>query len=154
MSSATTARDIPTIKKAEAGASLPAHYSTTPSGTIYSSTPGGSRIIYDRTTLLNLANSPLAKTPPSNLAYVPGVTKVSNIENNNSTNPNPNNPNNNNNNKSTQVEGHLAPPQTLPIPNLQQQQKGNNTNGIESGEDDSHDNKDHHDNGVFAMDME
>uniref|UniRef100_A0A1D1XX72 Eukaryotic translation initiation factor 4E-binding protein 3 n=1 Tax=Anthurium amnicola TaxID=1678845 RepID=A0A1D1XX72_9ARAE len=143
-STAATARDIPTIKKAEPGASLPAHYSTTPSGTIYSSTPGGSRIIYDRTTLLNLAKSPLAKTPPSNLVYVPGVTKVPHTENNNnSTKPNI---------KTNQVEGHLAPPQTLPF--KLQQQKGNNTNGTESGDDETHDNKDHNDHGVFDMDME
>ncbi|RGB33626.1 eukaryotic translation initiation factor 4E binding protein [Rhizophagus diaphanus] len=144
-STAATARDIPTIKKAESGASLPAHYSTTPSGTIYSSTPGGSRIIYDRTTLLNLAHSPLAKTPPSNLAYVPGVTKVPHTENVNSTKSNSNNI------KTTQVEGHLAPPQTLPI---KFKQHNNNTNGTESGDDDAHDNKDHHDHGVFDMDME
>ncbi|GBC00180.1 hypothetical protein RclHR1_03780009 [Rhizophagus clarus] len=143
-----TARDIPTIKKAESGASLPAHYSTTPSGTIYSSTPGGSRIIYDRTTLLNLAHSPLAKTPPSNLAYVPGVTKVPHTENNHPTKSN------SNNTKTTQVEGHLAPPQTFPIKLKQQKVNNNNTNGTESGDDDAHDNKDHHDHGVFDMDME
>jgi len=90
----------------------------------------------------------LAKTPPSNLAYVPGVTKVPHTENNNSTKPNINNI------KTTQVEGHLAPPQTLPFKLQQQKSKSNNTNGTESGDDDAHDNKDHHDHGVFDMDME
>ncbi|CAG8442960.1 10166_t:CDS:2 [Funneliformis mosseae] len=123
----TNARDIPAIKKAEPGTPLPPNYSTTPLGTIYSSTPGGSKIMYDRTTLLNLANSPLAKTPPSNLAYVPGV------------------------------EGHLAPPNVHPFPGLQQQggnDKHSDTAGGESGDDDVHDNKEHQDHGVFDMDME
>jgi len=94
----SSARDIPPVKKAEDGAPIPLHYSTTPSGTIYSSTPGGSRLTYDRNTLLNLANSPLAKTPPSNLAFVPGVTKVN------------------------QLDGHLAPPQPL-FPGVKQRSK-------------------------------
>ena len=34
----------------------------------------GTRIIYDRSTLLNLRNSPLSRTPPAKLAYVAGVT--------------------------------------------------------------------------------
>ena len=55
----------------------------------------GSRISYDRNTLLNLANSPLARTPPSGLAFVPGVTKVN------------------------QLEGHLAPPQQPLFPGMQ-----------------------------------
>ncbi|CAJ0752476.1 8238_t:CDS:2 [Entrophospora sp. SA101] len=66
-----TSKEIPIIKKAEPGTSIPENYSRTPSGTIYSSTPGGTRIIYDRNTLLNLANSPLAKTPPTKLPYIP-----------------------------------------------------------------------------------
>lgn len=71
----------------------------------------------------------MAKTPPSNLAYVPGVTKVPHTENVNSTKSNSNNV------KTTQVEGHLAPPQTLPI---KFKQHNNNTNGTESGDDDAH----------------
>ena len=36
----------------------------------------GTRIIYDRKFLLQLRNSPLSKTPPSNLPVIPGVTCV------------------------------------------------------------------------------
>lgn len=37
----------------------------------------GTRVIYDRSTLLALSNSQLAKTPPSKMMYVAGVTKAS-----------------------------------------------------------------------------
>jgi len=75
-----------------------ADLSTTPGGTIYSTTPGGTscpqfffskftmkslqkhlkgtRIVYDRSALLFLRNSPLAMTPPKNLAHIPGITKA------------------------------------------------------------------------------
>eukprot|EP01111_Echinosteliopsis_oligospora_P010792 TRINITY_DN341_c0_g1_i1.p1 TRINITY_DN341_c0_g1~~TRINITY_DN341_c0_g1_i1.p1 ORF type:complete len:130 (-),score=39.94 TRINITY_DN341_c0_g1_i1:169-558(-) len=43
-------------------------------GTIYGTTPGGTRIIYDRTSLLSMRNSPLSKTPPVNMPNIPGVT--------------------------------------------------------------------------------
>jgi len=46
---------------------LPDVYSSTPGGTIFSTTPGGTRIIYERAFLMNLKNSPLSRTPPSNL---------------------------------------------------------------------------------------
>ena len=36
--------------------------------------PLGTRIVYDRETLLALKQSPLAKTPPRNMALIPGVT--------------------------------------------------------------------------------
>ncbi|KAI9308099.1 eukaryotic translation initiation factor 4E binding protein [Cunninghamella echinulata] len=52
-----------------------ADYSTAPNDTIYGSTPGGTRVIYDRNTLLALSNSQLSKTPPNTMAYVPGITK-------------------------------------------------------------------------------
>ncbi|KAL1928513.1 hypothetical protein VTP01DRAFT_2869 [Rhizomucor pusillus] len=64
------------IRRADADAPLPANYSTTPHGTIYGSTPGGTRVIYDRNTLLALSNSQLAKTPPTKMAYIAGVTKT------------------------------------------------------------------------------
>lgn len=35
----------------------------------------GTRIIYDRTFLLNLRHSPLTKSPPK-MAYIAGVTKT------------------------------------------------------------------------------
>lgn len=53
----------------------PRTLSTTPGGTLYGTTPGGTKIIYDRSVLLHLRNSPLAKTPPSStLPVIPGVT--------------------------------------------------------------------------------
>ncbi|XP_018565890.1 eukaryotic translation initiation factor 4E-binding protein 1 [Anoplophora glabripennis] len=44
---------------------LPAHYSSTPGGTLFSTTPGGTRIVYEKNFLMNLRNSPSSKTPPS-----------------------------------------------------------------------------------------
>jgi len=46
---------------------MPDVYSSTPGGTLFSTTPGGTRIIYDRTMILGLKNSPLSRTPPSNI---------------------------------------------------------------------------------------
>ncbi|KAJ9052983.1 hypothetical protein DSO57_1009894 [Entomophthora muscae] len=63
------------IRKADPSLPIPSSYSTTPHGTIFSTTPGGTRIIYDRKELLNLRNSPLSRTPPVALAFVPGITK-------------------------------------------------------------------------------
>lgn len=34
----------------------------------------GTRIVYDRTFLLQMRNSPLARTPPRNLPVIPGIT--------------------------------------------------------------------------------
>ncbi|XP_030059366.1 eukaryotic translation initiation factor 4E-binding protein 2 [Microcaecilia unicolor] len=53
---------------------LPHDYCTTPGGTLFSTTPGGTRIIYDRKFLLDRRNSPLAQTPPHRLPDIPGVT--------------------------------------------------------------------------------
>ncbi|KAG7259649.1 hypothetical protein CRUP_029213 [Coryphaenoides rupestris] len=53
---------------------LPDCYSQTPGGTLFSTTPGGTRIIYDRKFLLECRNSPIAKTPPCCLPQIPGVT--------------------------------------------------------------------------------
>ncbi|KAM9326219.1 eukaryotic translation initiation factor 4E-binding protein 2 [Gastrophryne carolinensis] len=53
---------------------LPHDYCTTPGGTLFSTTPGGTRIIYDRKFLLDCRNSPLAQTPPHRLPAIPGVT--------------------------------------------------------------------------------
>ncbi|XP_061691400.1 eukaryotic translation initiation factor 4E-binding protein 3-like [Syngnathoides biaculeatus] len=53
---------------------LPDCYSQTPGGTLFSTTPGGTRIIYDRKFLLDCRNSPLARTPPRCLPQIPGVT--------------------------------------------------------------------------------
>ncbi|XP_075766825.1 eukaryotic translation initiation factor 4E-binding protein 1 [Pelodiscus sinensis] len=57
------------------GAALPpGHYSTTPGGTVFGTTPGGTRIIYDRKFLMECRNSPVAKTSPCDLPDIPGVT--------------------------------------------------------------------------------
>ncbi|XP_008054326.1 eukaryotic translation initiation factor 4E-binding protein 3 [Carlito syrichta] len=53
---------------------LPDCYSTTLRGTLYATTPGGTRIIYDRKFLLECKNSPIAQTPPYWLPQIPGVT--------------------------------------------------------------------------------
>lgn len=55
---------------------LPHDYSSTPGGTIFSTTPGGTRIVYTGQFLKALRDSPLARTPPPTMAHVPGVTKL------------------------------------------------------------------------------
>ncbi|RKP11699.1 eukaryotic translation initiation factor 4E binding protein-domain-containing protein [Piptocephalis cylindrospora] len=70
----SSAQNIPN-RRSEDQVHLPAGYQQTPSGTIYSTTPGGTRIIYDKEKLLALRNSPYAQTPPSSLQYIPGVTR-------------------------------------------------------------------------------
>uniref|UniRef100_A0A8C3WBR5 Eukaryotic translation initiation factor 4E binding protein 3 n=1 Tax=Catagonus wagneri TaxID=51154 RepID=A0A8C3WBR5_9CETA len=56
---------------------LPNCYSSTTSGgTLYATTPGGTRIIYDRKFLLECKNSPIARTPPCCLPQIPGVTTL------------------------------------------------------------------------------
>jgi len=68
-------RDIPSRRVILSDPSqLPHDYSTTPGGTIFSTTPGGTRIIYDRQFLMKCKQSPLAKSPPANMAKIPGVT--------------------------------------------------------------------------------
>eukprot|EP01088_Endostelium_zonatum_P008453 TRINITY_DN2136_c0_g1_i1.p1 TRINITY_DN2136_c0_g1~~TRINITY_DN2136_c0_g1_i1.p1 ORF type:complete len:111 (+),score=36.30 TRINITY_DN2136_c0_g1_i1:146-478(+) len=49
--------------------------SETPGGTLFATTPGGTRITYDRAALMRLANSPMSKTPPTGLTNIPGVTR-------------------------------------------------------------------------------
>jgi hypothetical protein len=43
-------------------------------GTIYGTTPGGTRIVYTMDMLMNCRNSPLSKTPPASMPEIPGVT--------------------------------------------------------------------------------
>jgi len=94
---------IPAVRRAELGAPLPVDYGTSPGGTIFSTTPGGTscgeargqanleilpmpcvyfgsartgtRIVYDKSALLHLKNSPLSRTPPRQMAHIPGLTK-------------------------------------------------------------------------------
>jgi len=51
----------------------PADLSTSYGGTIYATTPGGTKIAYDRSALMYIRNSPLSKTPTT-LPVIPGVT--------------------------------------------------------------------------------
>ncbi|CAL1528656.1 unnamed protein product [Lymnaea stagnalis] len=69
-------RDIPAIRRVVLNdvSQLPAEYSSTPGGTLFSTTPGGTRIVYDRSRLMQLRNSPLARSPPANMAKIPGIT--------------------------------------------------------------------------------
>nr|XP_033805859.1 eukaryotic translation initiation factor 4E-binding protein 1 [Geotrypetes seraphini] len=71
----TQSRAIPTRRVTVSDAAqLPPDYSCTPGGTLFSTTPGGTRIIYDRKFLMECRNSPVAKTPPRDLPNIPGVT--------------------------------------------------------------------------------
>lgn len=60
---------IPSMRKVliSEPSQMPDNYSSTPNGTIFSTTPGGTKIVYERTFLLNLRNSPLSRTPPKNI---------------------------------------------------------------------------------------
>jgi len=66
--------NIPIPQREDGWRPNPRDLSTTPGGTLFAFTPGGSRIVYDREALLMLANSPLSKTPPVHLPKIPGVT--------------------------------------------------------------------------------
>jgi hypothetical protein len=50
---------------------LPNNVSYSVGGTIYGTTPGGSKIIYSRDALLKCKDSPLSKTPPKLLGDIP-----------------------------------------------------------------------------------
>jgi len=54
---------------------MPLHYGETPGGSIFSTTPGGTRIFYDRAFLLSRRDSPMTRSPPS-LPYIPEVTLI------------------------------------------------------------------------------
>ncbi|XP_029940376.1 eukaryotic translation initiation factor 4E-binding protein 1-like [Salarias fasciatus] len=73
----TRCRDIPAVRRVAIhdAAHMPQDYSSTPGGTVFSTTPGGTRIIYDRKFLLQCRSSPLTRTPP-NLPDIPGVTTL------------------------------------------------------------------------------
>merc|ERR1712156_964324 len=72
---ATQGQDIPTRRVViTSEEDMPADYSSTPGGTIFGTTPGGTKIVYERAFLVNMRNSPLSRTPPTNLPSIPGVT--------------------------------------------------------------------------------
>lgn len=56
---------------------MPADYSSTPGGTLYSTTPGGSRIVYERAFLLKLSQSPISKTSPTKFDIPEGLLRGS-----------------------------------------------------------------------------
>ncbi|ETE71675.1 Eukaryotic translation initiation factor 4E-binding protein 2, partial [Ophiophagus hannah] len=58
---------------------LPHDYCTTPGGTLFSTTPRATRIIYDCKFLLDRHNSPMAQTPPCHLPNIPGVTSPGSV---------------------------------------------------------------------------
>jgi len=47
---------------------------STPGGTVYGTTPGGTRVRYDKDALLNIRNSPMSKGSPAGMASIPGIT--------------------------------------------------------------------------------
>lgn len=69
-----SSREIPKRVVLNDLSQLPQDYSTTPGGSIFSTTPGGTKIFYDRHFLLKCRNSPLTKSPPANMAKIPGIT--------------------------------------------------------------------------------
>jgi len=74
MSSKATTKSIPVRRvQIHEPHQMPSRYSETPGGTIFSTTPGGTRIIYERKFLLDLKSSPLSQTP-TKLPVIPGVT--------------------------------------------------------------------------------
>ncbi|CAF1212478.1 unnamed protein product [Rotaria magnacalcarata] len=54
---------------------MPLHFGETPGGSIFSTTPGGTRIYYDRAFLLSRRDSPMTRSPP-HLPYIPEVTLI------------------------------------------------------------------------------
>ncbi|CAL8069359.1 unnamed protein product [Calicophoron daubneyi] len=59
---------------------IPSDIGTTPGGTLFSTTPGGTRVIYDRDFMLHCRNSPIAQTPPADLPPMPGFALSNNVE--------------------------------------------------------------------------
>ncbi|PAA68211.1 hypothetical protein BOX15_Mlig006102g1, partial [Macrostomum lignano] len=72
----SAAAAVPVVRRVRLTSSsqLPSNYSQTPGGTIFGTTPGGTRVIYDRDFLLSRRDCPLARTPPAGLPRIPGVT--------------------------------------------------------------------------------
>eukprot|EP00744_Colponema_vietnamica_P002694 GILI01004195.1.p1 GENE.GILI01004195.1~~GILI01004195.1.p1 ORF type:complete len:107 (+),score=23.21 GILI01004195.1:105-425(+) len=62
------------IPKRDDNLNLPPGYSVSVGGTIFSTTPGGTKIVYSRESMMLLRNSPLSRTPPVHLPVIPGIT--------------------------------------------------------------------------------
>ncbi|EGG24685.1 4E-binding protein [Cavenderia fasciculata] len=60
------------------------NFSTSLGGTLYGTTPGGTKLVYDKNTLLQYRNSPLAKTPPP-----PEMANMLNMINKSQSSPHP-----------------------------------------------------------------
>ncbi|XP_048209162.1 eukaryotic translation initiation factor 4E-binding protein 1-like [Perognathus longimembris pacificus] len=82
LSSQTPSWAIPTTGRVVLGDGVqpPRDYSTTRGSTLFSTTPGGTRIIYDRKFLMEGWNSPVARTPPRDLPTIPRVTSPTSDE--------------------------------------------------------------------------
>lgn len=50
---------------------MPHNLNETPGGTLFGTTPGGTRIVYERAFLMSCRNSPLANTPPKGMGTIP-----------------------------------------------------------------------------------
>ncbi|CBY08361.1 unnamed protein product [Oikopleura dioica] len=55
---------------------LPSDAAATPGGTLFGTTPGGSKIIYDRLYLMRMKSSPASNTPPKGMTPVRGITLI------------------------------------------------------------------------------
>eukprot|EP01123_Difflugia_compressa_P008179 TRINITY_DN237_c0_g2_i1.p1 TRINITY_DN237_c0_g2~~TRINITY_DN237_c0_g2_i1.p1 ORF type:complete len:113 (-),score=16.05 TRINITY_DN237_c0_g2_i1:349-687(-) len=64
---------IPIGQRSDGWFPNPRDISSTPGGSMYATTPGGTRIRWTREQMIHLSNSPLAKSPLT-LPNVPGVT--------------------------------------------------------------------------------
>jgi len=59
---------------------LPSDAAATPGGTMFGTTPGGSKIIYDRLYLMRMKSSPASNTPPKGMTPVRGITLIPEAE--------------------------------------------------------------------------
>eukprot|EP01120_Amphizonella_sp_Union-15-10_P000663 TRINITY_DN10702_c0_g1_i1.p1 TRINITY_DN10702_c0_g1~~TRINITY_DN10702_c0_g1_i1.p1 ORF type:complete len:118 (+),score=22.46 TRINITY_DN10702_c0_g1_i1:48-401(+) len=69
-----SSKTIPIPVRSDGWRPKPKDLSETPGGTLFAFTPGGTRIVYDRESLLVLSQSPFSRTPLLNLPKIPGVT--------------------------------------------------------------------------------
>lgn len=65
---------IPALSRQDGWAPNPRDISTTPGGSFYATTPGGTKIRWTRDQLMLFANSPLSRSPLPSLPKIAGVT--------------------------------------------------------------------------------